>query len=249
MKKKFLKLSLITVFIWICSSYAFSAEKLVIVTEQYDPYEYLQNGKWVGLDAETVIEMGKRAGIEVVIKEYPWARCLDMMKNGSADAIISLMKSPERETFMAFPDVNISEERNVIFSKKNYSKKVARLSDLTGETVGTVRGYEYPGLFMKASNFKKDESTSSAEMMKKFSGGRFNLMILNELVGYSQIPKDVPEIKNNIKVVLEVGKDPMYIAFSKKSKNAVKLFPVCNNILKEMKKDGTIDKNRRKYSK
>ncbi|HOV14531.1 MAG TPA: transporter substrate-binding domain-containing protein [Spirochaetota bacterium] len=249
MKKSFIvRLFALLLFCFI-SGNVYSNDKLVIVTEQYEPYEYLQNNQWIGLDIETITEMGKRAKIDIIIQEYPWARCLDMIEKGSADAIISLMKTKDREVYIRYPEESISFERNVLIAKKKFTKKISTLSDLSGEIIGTINGYEYPALFMNCNNFKRDESPNNITLLKKFSTDRLNVIIFNELVFYLQINKDVSELKNNINVLLEVGKDPLYIGFSKKSKNAVKLFDICNKTLKEMKKDGTIDKSINKYTK
>ncbi|MCB9482252.1 MAG: transporter substrate-binding domain-containing protein [Desulfobacteraceae bacterium] len=112
------------------------ADEIIIVTEQYPPYEFIENGEWTGHDADIVREASRRAGVNPVFKEYPWKRCLKMVEEGAAEALISAMKTPDREEYIIFPDTNLSYEKNVIFGRRGDALVIKSLDDLKGKTIG-----------------------------------------------------------------------------------------------------------------
>ncbi len=72
-------LALMSVILFSFSSPNF-AETLELVTLQYPPYEYEENGEVKGLAVEIVKEVFKRLDQPISIKVYPWARSLDNVK-------------------------------------------------------------------------------------------------------------------------------------------------------------------------
>ena len=52
------------------------AQYLEVVTEQYPPYNYEEDGQVKGVGTEVVEEVLKEAGIDYNIKVLPWARAL-----------------------------------------------------------------------------------------------------------------------------------------------------------------------------
>ncbi len=59
-------------------AHSVSAQTLTVVTEQYPPYNYEENGKVKGVSTEVVEEVLREAGIDFSIKVYPWTRALKM---------------------------------------------------------------------------------------------------------------------------------------------------------------------------
>lgn len=223
------------------SSVAFSTE-ITVVTEQYPPYEYIENNKWSGHDIEIVKEASRRLGIKPVFKELPWKRCLKNVEEGKSEAIISLIKTPERSDYLFFPSANISYEKNVIFGHKKI--KINGLDDFKGKLIGIQSGYSYGKEFDNHKNIKKDPSFSQTMLLKKFDADRTNYIIGNEAVLIYLNRK--AQLKP-IKQVYTVSEDPMYIAFSKKHPEGKELSEKYNKALNDMKKEGIIEQIIKKY--
>ncbi len=226
---------------------AYAETKYVIVTEEYEPYEYLSGGKPVGHDVEILDEIAKRKGFKLEYVYLPWKRALEKTKEGSADAIISLFDSAERREFLKFSEIPLSSEKNVIISLAE-TKEVKSLKDLEGQTVGLQSGYEYPEVFMKTSNFQRDEANDLLTILKKLQGGRFPYAIVNEICALTTAKKSLPELVGKYRTNFVVGDDPMYKGFAKKSPNFAIFSDLINKGLEELKKDGTLEKINKKYN-
>ncbi len=222
-------------------------ETLKIVTEDYPPYEFLNKGVPDGSDVKIVQEAAKIAGFDVTFEFVPWARALEMVKTGSADGIISLFQNEEREAFLIFPQVHLSMEKNVIFSNSSSKTPIAKMSDLTGKTVGVMKDYSYSDEFDNSNVFKRDVSLNPDEMFKKLSGNRYQYAAYNEIVGWYMIKEAGYKGFKVEPLVLTSGK--MFIGFSKASAKVKANFTKFDNALKEMNKSGALDTIRKKYTK
>lgn len=74
-----------------------SAQKIVAVTEDFEPYNYQENGVITGLSTEVVKATFAKAGIDVEIGLYPWARAYNMALEQENILIYSIGKSEARE--------------------------------------------------------------------------------------------------------------------------------------------------------
>ncbi len=158
------------------------ADEINIVTEEYPPYEYIENGQWVGLNVDIVREVCKRVGDTLVFESYPWKRCIKMMQEGTAEGIMSLIKTPERAKFISFPAFNLSNEKNVIFSHKGSGIKINSLDDLKGKFLGVQKKYSYGERFDNYQGLDKEYCDSLENLLKKYEKGRMELIIGNEAV-------------------------------------------------------------------
>ncbi len=65
------------------------SDELKLVTLEFPPYEYSENGEIKGSAVEVVKEAFKRMGQPIKINAYPWARAIKMVEGGEADAIFT----------------------------------------------------------------------------------------------------------------------------------------------------------------
>lgn len=159
-----------------------AARPLTIVMESYEPYQYTEAGAFKGTDVETVRQICAAAGCDPQFVDVPWQRANQMVKNGEADAIFSLFKTPEREEFLVFPQAHLSEERNVVITARNSGLTINALEDLAGKTVGVVAGYSYGDAFDAATAFTRDEAKDNDTLLTKQAAGRTQAAVINQLV-------------------------------------------------------------------
>ncbi len=226
-------------------SMLWSQNKLVFICEEYPPYEYTQNNVPKGLDVEIIDRVCKEAKLDYEIKFFPWERCMQMIKEGKADAIFGILKNKERLAFLKYPDKNVSVDKRVIISKKSLTNNITKLEELSGNTVGVVRGYAYSDVFDKSEIFTRDISSSSSMLVDKLKGDRFKYAAINEYVAKYYIGHDSwSAFKVHPYIITS---DPLYTAFSLKSTNGMNLFDRYNNALTNLEKNGELTKIRNKY--
>lgn len=74
-----------------------SAETITIVTEEWPPYNYSEDGVVKGVVTEIVREAMNRTGLEYSIQAMPWSRAYAMAMNTDNVMIYSIFKLPNRE--------------------------------------------------------------------------------------------------------------------------------------------------------
>ncbi len=89
-----------------------------LVTLQYPPYEYEEDGEVKGIAVDIITEGFTRLGYEVDITLYPWTRALNMVKNGDADGIFTAYKTEERLTFADYSNEILIQQSVSLFVTK-----------------------------------------------------------------------------------------------------------------------------------
>ncbi|RWU26495.1 amino acid ABC transporter substrate-binding protein [Pseudomonas alkylphenolica] len=166
-----------------CLSTFACAEKLLIVTEPWAPYVYLEDGQAKGIDYEVTVEVFKRLGVEVDWQFLPWKRCLAMIDQGLADGILDIFQTEERDRYLYYPDEPLSEVAFVLFYANARPHPVERLEDLAGLTIGTSPGYTYSTAFNESSRFKREPAPTHEANFGKLQRGRIDLLITDRRVG------------------------------------------------------------------
>lgn len=238
-------MKLLIAFLIFINCFASEASPYVLVTESYPPYEFQENGKAVGMDVELIELAAKKVDIKIRIDFIPWARCIEMMKKGSADGIFSLLHNKEREKFIYYPPTPLYVARSVLFARKKSSIKIEKIEDLKGKQVGVVYGNSYGEAFDKADYIKKESVADHETLMKKLIVRREELIMTTEEVGYYLSRKlgsqDVHALP------LTVLKDMFYIGVSKKSPRAKILLKKLSEGLALIEKTGEAQLIRKKY--
>ncbi|MGM3215483.1 substrate-binding periplasmic protein [Pseudomonas sp. PhalM4] len=82
-----------------CLSPSALGERLRLVSDDWAPYIYQQNGQPHGIDYEVTTEVFKRLGVQVEWQFLPWKRCLAMIEQGLADGIMDIFQTEARRPF------------------------------------------------------------------------------------------------------------------------------------------------------
>ena len=219
------------------------------VTLDYPPLEYAgDDGKAQGIAVEIATRIMNKLGQTLDIKVNPWARSLEMVKSGEADAIFTVFKNPERETFLDF-------SRNVLIPQivYLYARKGApiafdgNLEKLKNETIGVVSTISYGQKFDQLKPQLKTERVETLEQnFKKLQLGRIDLVISNVYTAEATLFK--MNLQNEfIRLSPAVEDVPSYIGFSKK-RELTALRDLFDQELLSMKARGEFDEVLKKYN-
>jgi polar amino acid transport system substrate-binding protein len=240
--KKLYSVLFVLCFLMICGCTKTTA--LDVVTLQYPPYEYLDDGEVEGVAVEIVQEAFKRMKVPIKITLHPWDQSLAMIQKGEADAIFTIFKTPEREAFADYshevlmPQVVslfVKSDSNVVFD--------GDLNKLSRFTFGVVRTVSYGSIFDDTVNNGMirhiEISETGEENMKKLLQGRFDILVSNRY-GALDIVKKMNKMDHVKELIPAIQSVPSYIAFSKK-RSLTSLRDEFDSILRNMKDDGTYE--------
>jgi len=252
---------------WIASTYRFSlliaafafmvslfsspatAASYRLVTLQYPPYEYVEDGEVKGLAVEIVREVFKLLKHEINIEVYPWARSIEMLKNGEADGIFTFFKTPEREAFTLYSKEVFLMQKMALWTRNDSTISFSGdLAELSKFRIGTVRKTSYGSVFDQAAangSIKALESYTIEECIKQLLNGRLDFWVSNYHGALYQLKQ--AGISEQVKMLKPFIEDiPTYIGFSKK-KMLAKLRDEFDRAFIELKRSGRYDEILRHY--
>lgn len=221
------------------------ATTLELVTLQYPPYAYIETGELKGFVVEIVKEGFRRMQQPINIRLFPWARSIKMIENGTADAIFTAYKTPEREAFADYSrEVLMPQVVSLFVLKDSFITFNGDLSKLSHYVIGAVWKISYGNIFDEAV---KNETINTSTLaytgetnINMFLHKRFDILVSNKY-GAFYFLKNKGAMKQVKELSPAVENVPSYIAFSKK-RNLASFRDKFDEKLIEMKKDGTYNR-------
>uniref|UniRef100_A0A7V4KCD0 Transporter substrate-binding domain-containing protein n=1 Tax=Fervidobacterium pennivorans TaxID=93466 RepID=A0A7V4KCD0_FERPE len=217
-----------------------------ILTVDWKPYEWYDTTKkeWVGVDVDVVRAVLSKMGYEATFLTFPWTRCVELMKIGAYDGIMSLRVTQERLAFLSFPEEPLSTGKDVLFKLKNSKIKLSRLEHIPNSALcGYTEGYAYGDWFWNAK-FKKIAVPDDVTGFKLLKSERIQLFVCNLIVG-NELAKELDVDVEHSPVFGE--KMIYYLAFSKNYQGSylsnvfsqrLKEFKLTNDYLRILKRYG-----------
>ncbi len=231
------KVCLITVLAVMCFINSTFGQKLQIAMDYYPPFSFEENGEIKGLSTLVVRAALKQAGMEAIIKQYPFARAYNMTQKTENIFEYCVVKTPERKPLFKWIGI-VGPAVQTIFAPKDKNIKIGKPEDLKGYRIGTViEDVVDQYLFARkdSSGLQLDRVSSYKSNMKKMLKGRVDLWGGNKLVGY-YLAKELGYSENDIKPVYTIDEltDHYYLVTGLKTSDKIveklrKAFEVIHN--------------------
>ncbi|NRD74796.1 transporter substrate-binding domain-containing protein [Shewanella sp. VB17] len=120
---------------------AVSLEKLVVLAEDYPPYNYLsEDGELKGIAVDLLVAAYKKAGIKLnpsYIKVQPWPRSYRQLEKDENTMLFSMTRTPARESLFRWAGP-ISKTKVVLIAKKSRKIRVGFTCELTNYFIGGI---------------------------------------------------------------------------------------------------------------
>lgn len=216
---------------------------LVIATEgNWSPWTYHDgNGVLTGFDIEIGTLIAERLGVKPEFKEVPWESILAGVDTGTFDiACNGVGYTEERAQKFLFSDPYVYTEAVLVVRKDN--QDIQSLDDLKGRTTSNSPNSTYA---MKAEDMGATVVyvDTLGETMMMVEDGRVEATI-NAKSSVDDYLKEHPNAR--IKVVQTFAGEPVCYPIRKTDENA-DLMAKINEILAELRNDGTLAKLSVKY--
>ncbi len=231
--------------ILILSALPVYGEPLEIVTEEYPPYSYSDNGKIVGIATEIVEAVLNDLNIKTKIKIYPWARAYRMAQSKKNVLIFTIERTPARESLFKWVGVLVSSDQALFSLRKRDDIQINSLNDAKTYEIGAV--LEDSGTqHLLSEGFTRIQQVSlEIQNLEKLLAKRIDLWLTSELNGYYMIEKNGYDTKNFEKKYAFQISSGAYIAFSKSTSDEV--VETFRTALKKIKNTETYTEILKKY--
>ena len=207
-----------------------------IMTENYPPFNYEEDGKLVGITSDIVNEIKKNIKDTREVKLMSWARAYKTIQNKPNKILFSMTRTKKRELLFKWVGP-VSDNSWVFYAKADSNIEINTLDDAKNPKykIGTY----YQGaneLFLRDNDFDNLYSVPRDQLnVLKLIKGRINLWAAGETQGIYKA-KQLGINPNKIKKIYKIKDTKLYIAFSRTTPNSI--INQWQEELDKMKKDG-----------
>ncbi len=160
---------------------AAEAAPVVLVTTEERPTAYLGEEGQTGFLVDLSREAFRRSGRSVKIVTVPWARGLALTRSGAVDGILTLYKTPERESYLDFSDEAVLLQDQAFYVRVgtavSFGQGTAALAD---KRIGVMTKISYGAQFdslVRQKFFSHLDTESSIEtLLRMLVGGRIDVV-------------------------------------------------------------------------
>lgn len=218
--------------------FAQDADNLLLLTEEYPPYNYMEDGEVRGTATELVVEILHRIGSKLNRKDIrliPWARAYRKILTSKDTILFVMTRSKAREnTFKWVCPVGVAQVG--VIARKIDRVVIRKPEDFEKYRIGVVREDIGHQLMRKLVSEKDLDITHSPESnLRKLKEGRIDMFVYDVQVAdfvLARLGLDVDEFET----VYVLDESPLCIAFNKDTDDTiVQTFQdTLDQILKEM---------------
>lgn len=223
-------------------------ETLQVVTEEYPPYNYTENGKVTGFCTEVVMEILKRAKLDHSIQSHHWAKSYQKALTEPNVLIYSMGRNVEREPLFKWVDVIARTEVFLYKLRSRPDIKIKTFDDVKKYKIGAVQD-DFRAQWLVKHGIKEQLIlvADDRQNMRNLFEHKIDIFPIGEYVAY-HIAHQEGRAFNSLEKTMyikEMSTD-LYMAFSKQTPDV--MVEKCKKALFEIKKDGTYEKIKSKYA-
>lgn len=168
-----------------------------------------------GFEVEITREVFSQMGLQPVYREYPWSRCIEIMRSGNSDAILTIFKNSDRMKYLYYPAEPTLMETNALFKLKHSGISYdGDLKKLKKYVIGAKSNTCYGEKFDTAKYLKKEEVAYTQAVIKLVENKRVDLGI-GPLPLLSYLMKSKKQTGKFSILRPYISREPLFIAFSK----------------------------------
>jgi polar amino acid transport system substrate-binding protein len=216
-------------FFWIFLTYTVllplesrATQETVVIAAEDDWYPYggKVDGVAAGLGVDLVRASFAAVGIKVIFKSVPYARCINMIKEGDVLACNEPARTNETESSILWPAKPLFSARSLIYARRPSTESGLNAKSLEGKKVMVTHGYEYGSEFDTNTKVIRMPAPQEILVFKMLLLGRGDYALAYEKVAnniWSQNPK---EFAGKFSAVGKISEIDVYCGFSKKFPNS-----------------------------
>ncbi len=204
----------------------------------FEPYEYVEGGQVVGIDAEIAKAICDKLGYKLVIDDMDFDAIITAVTSGKADfGMAGMTVTEERKQSVDFTDPYTNAVQVIIVNEKN--SPVASADDLEGKTVGVQLGTTGDIYVSDVKDVKVERFNKGADAVLALTQGKVDAVVIDK-----EPAKAFSKQNPGTKILDDPFENEDYAICLKKGSELTEKF---NTALKDLKADGTVDDIIKKY--
>lgn len=160
------------------------AQDITVVTYEWPPYNYTENGEIIGISTQIVRAVLNKAKVAAEYKVYPWARAYKMASEQKNILIYTIRRTPEREALFKWVGPITPPADSYFYKlKKRTDIVIHSLEDARQYKIGVTRD-DSMHLFLLRHGFEEgthlEVVTTDTQNLKRLFRERIDLIIWTE---------------------------------------------------------------------
>ena len=229
------------------------AGKLIVYTEAgFAPYEFIYNNEIVGVDVEIMKEVAKKLGVKVEVSDVDFNTICASVKSGKADVgAAGITINDERKLSVDFSMPYSTTEQYIIVAENNDTIKT--FEDLSGKKIGVQEGTTSDSAINKLISDKvvtdtvvtgyKSPAIAAASVPNKIDAVVTDKLTAELIVKNNSGLKTFKLVDKSGNPIAEIEEYGIAVA-----KGNSELLAVINEVIQELKNNGSIEKWVEDYS-
>ncbi|MGR3637229.1 MAG: substrate-binding periplasmic protein [Shimia sp.] len=190
------------------------AADVKLFTEDYAPYNYLDNGELTGHGVDIIKEALSRSGVTADMEVTKWSRAISKAEQDADTCVFTTARTPEREERFNWAGPMYSEAIYLI-QKIGANADVDSVDAALTQKIGTQTG-DFAVALMDRMGATDIDLAPDAEMtLKKLRAGRVDYMVALESAAKVAIDG------GGIEIAMEVSRNEFFMACSKTTNGEV----------------------------
>ncbi|WP_122415147.1 MULTISPECIES: substrate-binding periplasmic protein [Pseudomonas] len=238
--------TLISVLLCLLLSAPARADHYQVVTEEWAPYNYSENGQLTGMTTEIVRAIMKVTGHEFTIVLAPSMRASHILKMRPRTIMYSMFRTPEREHLYKW--VGPILEESIHPYQLATATPVTSLEQLLHAPQITTRHAGLLPDMLQSLGFKNlDKSaTESVQLYRMLLNGRTGIIIGDTAAGVAYQSRQLNIASGTLRQVpLELYRSSLYIAFSRDCED--ELVASWASALETLRQSGELERIQQRY--
>ncbi len=211
----------------------------VVTHANWNPFEYMKDGKITGFDVDLITEAAKKAGLTVDVSDAGWEAIFEQIRTGQADAAISgiTITDDRKATYLFSKPYFVS--RQAILIREDESISSAR-DLMNGKTVAVQNGSTGQEALEKLMGKNNPAIKKTPMSIQMLIGGQVDALVGDE-TSVKSIVAQYPE--QHLKIVYDdAAFTPEYFGIIYPKDRGGELQQKIDKALTEMVNDGTYGK-------
>ncbi|NMB02111.1 MAG: GGDEF domain-containing protein [Firmicutes bacterium] len=214
---------------------------IFLVNGKLTPIAYEQNGVAKGVVVDLAKALGEKIGHRIEIRAMDWGQAQAEVSAGQADALLQINKTPAREVLYSFSDPLLPSEFVII--RPQDAVEILGVADLEGKKVGVeLGGYAYD-LLSENDRIERVVILSAIQGLEFLKSKDLDALIVDRWIGEFALAQARGS-------GLTIVRKPVAVNYSRIAvkKGNDQLLELINQGLREINRDGTLDKIMNEWS-
>jgi len=207
----------------------------------FPPFEMREGDEVIGVDAEIAARIAEKLGVELVVEDMEFDSLMAALQSGKIDFIAAgFTIKPDREKQVLFTDTYFEAVQVIIVQKDN--EEIKNADDLKGKKIGVQNGTTGDFVASEIEGAEVARYNTGIEAVLDLKNGNIDAVIIDNLPA-QMLAEQNPEVK----ILDDKPAENEEYALAVR-KGDTELQQIINEVLKEMKESGEIEKLVNKYS-